>query len=150
MCSRQNGQCTRDMADSGPAGESVEIVWGPLLEHTSVPTAAPPCASACDTVGARTPSTMTSTASHTTQRWRVTERCRVGGMRLAIAVNYGLAGAPWAPCMLCGSAPAGAAVDTGTLISVLLSLPLASLNTKVSGTVVSFCSAIFKSISITW
>lgn len=58
----------------------------------------------------------------------------------------------WAPCpsVGTGAAPAGAICDTGTLISDLLSTPLASLKTKVRGMVVSFCRGSFRSISITW
>jgi hypothetical protein len=44
----------------------------------------------------------------------------------------------------------GAVWDTGSVSSALVSAPLASLNTRVMGIVVSFCRATFKSISMTW
>ena len=44
----------------------------------------------------------------------------------------------------------GIAVLTGTFNSVLLSTPLASLKTSVSGIVVSFCNGVFRSISMRW
>lgn len=42
------------------------------------------------------------------------------------------------------------AVATGTFNSILLSTPLASLKTSVSGTVLSLGNAAFRSINITW
>ena len=54
----------------------------------------------------------------------------------------------WCPPM--SAPPPGAVCATGTFNSILLSTPLASLNTKVSGIVVSFCKGSFRSMSMTW
>ena len=50
----------------------------------------------------------------------------------------------------CPPAAAGAAMLTGILTSCLLSMPLASLKTKVTSTMVSLTSGAFRSISMTW
>lgn len=48
------------------------------------------------------------------------------------------------------ASPPGAAVVTGSFSSSLLSTPLASLNSKVTGIVLSLASGAFRSISMTW
>jgi len=56
----------------------------------------------------------------------------------------------WAAASPAAGAAPGALTATGSLSSVLLCWPLASLNTRVKGMVVSFCSGSFRSSSITW
>ena len=115
----------------------------------SIPPRAPICAAANarESAGAAASTTAMSSASHAAQRrrgndsitgrWEVTA-AQSGGRYILCWL--------WSICM----APPGGVVDTGTFSSTLLSAPLASLKTSVKGTVVSFMSGAFRSISITW
>lgn len=151
---RQNWQWAGGTADPGvgtesPAEAAASAVTqrGPSLVQISTPSGACPLASisACDTVGASAPSTATSTASHTTQgRYGCVRRGEVFIRRRADAYILCLL---WS---MAGMPPAGAAVFTGTVTSVLVSTPLASLNTRVSATVLSLASGAFRSINMTW
>ena len=122
----------------------------PIGVQISIPAVLPWArAMACETAGAKAENTANSTASHTAQG-------RYSGVRCGVAAVIGkpeLAYCLCIPWFMAGVSPAlapGAAVATGTLSSALVSTPLASLNTRMTGMVLSFCSVDFKSISITW
>ena len=122
----------------------------PWLVQISNPCCVGPLANtrAWDTVGAMTPNTATSTASHTTQ-WRCGWWRRSVFFINVSACAYILC-LLWSMAGMSAGLPPGAMALTGTVSSVLVSTPLASLNTNVSGIVVSFCKVLFKSISMTW
>lgn len=135
---------------------------GPPRVQTSVQPDASPRASAtaCDSVGARAPNNAISSASQTAQGRRSVANGRVidiGSVGLDQGADQGeIRVSAQGLCLLwsmAGMSPAlapGAVVATGTLSSTLVSTPLASLNTSVSGTVLSLTSAAFRSISMTW
>lgn len=91
-----------------------------------------------DRLGAKAANTSSHSATHTCP----VGRRRVKGCALAMEMS------PQWP--MCWPMPAGAICDTGTLISDLLSTPLAFLNVRVKGMAVSFCKGSFRSISMMW
>ncbi len=136
--------------ESGVVGNAIQrgplpvqmSIGGPWLPRVQL--------TACDTVGASAPNRASHKASHSTQRRcdAALVVCRQAGNIKKPGAPYGLAagmrGMEW------WSMAAGAAKATGTLSSILLSTPLASLNTSVSGTVLSLASGAFRSIIIMW
>lgn len=160
---RQNAQCASAKARSGPWGAdgaeelgkeegvgSAVTQRSPCAVQTAKPWRAWPCHSACDTVGANAANTATSSAKPTAQgRWIKVRRARDGACVVMVNRADYLC-SPW--CMGIGMAagPPGGVMATGTLSSVLVSTPLASLNTSVMGMVLSLASGCFKSINITW
>ena len=156
--SRQNGQCETDGVE--PCSEDEEsskgvVAFGatqrdPCAVQISMlgPEPLCPAAYALETVGAVAVNTATSSASHTDQRryGRDSITGRFMGTGSKIRKSNHILCWLWSICM----APPGGVVDTGTFSSTLLSAPLASLKTRVNGTVVSFMSGAFRSISITW
>ena len=156
---RQNAQCTSAKAPPGPSGadgaedgdreegvDSPATQRSPWVEQTVKPWRAWPCHSACDTVGANAANTATHSAKPIAQgRWiQVRRACGV----TVIRTNYLCS--PWCMGIGMAAAPPGGVMATGTLSSVLVSTPLASLKTSVMGMVLSLVSGCFRSINITW
>lgn len=156
---RQNAQCTSAKAPPGPSGAdgaedgdreegvgSAATQRSPWVEHTVKSWRAWPCHRACDTVGASAANTATHSAKPIAQgRWiQVRRACGV----TVIRTNYLCS--PWCMGIGMAAAPPGGIMATGTLSSVLVSTPLASLKTSVMGMVLSLVSGCFRSINITW
>jgi hypothetical protein len=130
--------------------------WCRLGSKPSFRRARTPAHATC--VGASAPNTATRPASHATNGRRSRAKYGIGAIRMQLDQDQVCAFTfdvyclcwPWSmPGMLPILAP-GAAVATGTFNSTLLSTPLASLNTSVSGTVPPLTSGAFRSSSMTW
>ena len=156
---KKNAQCTSAKTRSGPWGAdgaeelgkeegvgSAVTQRSPCAVQTAKPWRAWPCHSACDTVGANAANTATHSAKPIAQgRWiQVRRACGV----TVIRTNYLCS--PWCMGIGMAAAPPGGIMATGTLSSVLVSTPLASLKTSVMGMVLSLVSGCFRSINITW
>jgi len=151
---RQNGQWSSDGSGAGAVSApcAADAVGSrthcapPVALQISTAVVLRAQASARDTAGASMPST--SHEQHQAHRPGAMQRRGANTPGQGHA-DDGLRAGGHRPQPLAGAAP-GALTATGSLSSVLLCTPLASLNTRVSGMVVSFCSGSFRSSSITW
>lgn len=120
----------------------------------------PAHASTLDTVGAVLAMHSAHTASHSPSRtrngrvgvtgsglWLMRARGGVDGGLKRCAYLAGMAMPGWPEWSMPG---AGVGSFTGTVSSILVSWPLASLSISVSGTLLPFSRGCFKSMSMTW